>query len=158
MFRPLDEPVGAASIDGLKRKNLEILAASLFSREINHARLDALIARISGRSMRMLDLHEIRPHDPACSRAELGIQTVPIDRIRGSESRCDDFDSNLRPRHDHERQRWINVAVACMSGASLPAVELIHLCGFYFVRDGHHRISVARAMGARFIDAYVVAS
>ncbi len=107
--------------------------------------------------MRLLNLSEMRKFDPTCQREPPGCQTIPIDRIRGSESRCDDFDSNLRPLQDHTRQRWIIIAVARISGAPLPAVELIQLRGFYFIRDGHHRVSVARALGERYIEAIVTA-
>lgn len=157
MFGQPENLIGTITKHNINRKNLEIQATSLFTREISRAHLDSLLARISGRSMRLMDLSSIRPHDPTCPRAPLGSHTVPIDRIRGSENRCEDFDSNLRPLHDEDRQRWINVAIAALSGASLPAVDLIQVCGFYFIRDGHHRISVARALGASYIDATVQA-
>jgi len=155
MFRLQVIPADGGLIKGCNRVELELIAAGLFSREMNRARLDGLTAHIIGKSMRLLNLSEIRNFDPSCQREPPGSQTIPIDRIRGSESRCDDFDSDLRPLQDHTRQRWINIAVARISGTPLPAVNLIHLCGFYFIRDGHHRISVARALGERYIDAVV---
>ncbi len=157
MLGPLDRSIGTSASVEFNRKSLEIYAASLFSREINRARLDALIAWLFGRSMHLMVLSEIRPYDPSVSRVPLGNRTVPIDRIRGSENRCDDYDSNFRPLHDDDRQRWINVAIARVCGCVDTPIELIHLNGFYFIRDGHHRISIARALGEKYIDAYILA-
>jgi hypothetical protein len=42
-----------------------------------------------------------------------------------------------------------------LAGDPLPPVELIQVGSVYFVRDGHHRISVARAMGQQEIEAVV---
>lgn len=132
-------------------------AAALFAMSRSKSRTQGILSRILGRNMHMLNLAEIRSQNPKENKVYIGSRTVQIDRIRGSESRCDDFDVNLRPLHDHLRQRWIDVAVARLSGASLPAVELIHIGGFYFIRDGHHRVSIARALGEKYIDAIVLA-
>jgi hypothetical protein len=82
--------------------------------------------------------------------------SVPIDCIRGSEGRTEDFDDTFHPLHDRMRSRWLNVASMRLAGEGLPSVELIHSCGRYFVRDGHHRISVAKALGEAYIDAEVI--
>jgi hypothetical protein len=47
------------------------------------------------------------------------------------------------------------IAAAWELGRELPPVELVQIGDFYFVRDGHHRISVARAMGQEHIEAEV---
>jgi hypothetical protein len=82
---------------------------------------------------------------------------VPICQIRGSEGRCSDFDRNFNPLQDHNRVRWLRIAAARQRGRSLPPVELVQVGDFYFVRDGHHRVSVARALGQPFIAARVTA-
>ena len=84
-----------------------------------------------------------------------GRQTVPLSQIRGSENRVTDFDPTFRPRAQHLAERWCHVAEAWQQGAALPPVELICVGEVYFVRDGHHRISVAATYGAREIDALV---
>ncbi len=134
-----------------------VKATHLFSFERTKSQMRGVLAKILGHNMRMLDLSEFRQQDLYASKSYVGNRSVPIDRIRGSESRCDDFDINLRPLRDHLRQRWIDVAVARMNGVAMPAVELIHVGGFYFIRDGHHRVSIARALGEKFIDAIVLA-
>lgn len=87
----------------------------------------------------------------------LGAMAVPINQIQGSESKSGEFDSAFRPLNAFSRDRWVSVAVALLQGKVLPPVELIKVGEQYFVRDGHHRISVARAYGQRDVDAVVTA-
>jgi hypothetical protein len=86
----------------------------------------------------------------------LGQQTVAIDAIVGSESRAGDFDCAFAPLVEHTRDRWLSVARARIQGRPLPPVQLIQTIDGYYVRDGHHRISVARALGEEYIEAEVV--
>ena len=50
----------------------------------------------------------------------------------------------------------MSIAIARSQGDTLPLVELIQLGEDYFVRDGHHRISAARAFSEEYIDAVVI--
>ena len=84
-----------------------------------------------------------------------GTRTVPIRQIRGSQSRSRDFDPNFNPIQDHTKVRWLSVARARQHGKSLPPVKLVRVEDIYFVQDGHHRISVARALGQQDIEAEV---
>lgn len=81
---------------------------------------------------------------------------VPVESIVGTLMRSDDFDREFRPRTARVRQRWQAVAGAVASGASLPPVELTRLGEMHFVRDGHHRIAVARALGRPTVEANVL--
>jgi hypothetical protein len=90
-----------------------------------------------------------------CRRA--GIQTVQLGQIRGSEGRCTDFDIAFHPVQMHTQGRWLSIATAHQLRVTLPPVELIQVGDVYFVRDGHHRISVAQALGQKYIDAEVTA-
>lgn len=87
---------------------------------------------------------------------DLGHRTVAIAEIVGSEGRSGDFDSAFAPISDRTRDRWMSVAQARFRGRALPAVLLIRAEDGYYVRDGHHRISVARALGEEFVEALVV--
>ncbi|NTU82647.1 MAG: hypothetical protein HGA45_25300 [Chloroflexales bacterium] len=87
---------------------------------------------------------------------DLGHQTVAIDEIVGSEGRAGDFDSRFAPLSERTRDRWVSVAQARNRGRALPAVLLIRAEDGYYVRDGHHRISVARALGEEFVEAEVI--
>jgi hypothetical protein len=88
--------------------------------------------------------------------AYVGMRTVAIETICGSEERAEDFDNLFRPLSHHNRDRWVSVAEARLRGVALPAVQLIEKGGRYYVRDGHHRISVAQALGETYIDAEIV--
>jgi hypothetical protein len=81
---------------------------------------------------------------------------VPIAQIGGSEGRASDFDRDFNPIKGHTRQRWLGIAAAREQGKVLPPVSLIRVGDLYFVKDGHHRISVARAFGQEAIEAKVI--
>lgn len=106
--------------------------------------------------------HRLLPLSPwreiAGTREEFyrGIQTVPLKKIVGTEDRFADFDREFLPLTKQSRQRWARIHSLHQSGTPLPPVSLIKMGDFYFVRDGHHRISVARAEKAEYIDAEVV--
>jgi hypothetical protein len=86
---------------------------------------------------------------------DLGLQVVPLDAIVGSEDRAAEFDRGFRPTSARLRSRWERIAAAHRRGEALPPVSLFKVGDLYFVRDGHHRVSVAKAHGRTDIDAYV---
>jgi hypothetical protein len=86
---------------------------------------------------------------------DLGLQTVTLDSIVGSVDRTRDFDRDFRPTTPRVRSRWQSIAEAQRRGESLPPVSLYRIGDLHFVRDGHHRVSVARSLGRTDIDAYV---
>lgn len=120
-----------------------------------NGRFKAMLARLLGRSTDLLDLNAARSRRTQGQRAYAGARTVAIRAIRGSEGRCEDFDQQFNPRRSQDLSRWLSVAQARMNGVSLPPVELIQVGDIYYVRDGHHRVSVAKALGEEFIDAVV---
>lgn len=86
-----------------------------------------------------------------------GVRTVPIDRIIGSATlRYHDFDRVFLPKQVQTKSRWQRIDEAYYEDVSLPPVQLYQVGDVYFVRDGHHRISVARERGQAFIDAEVI--
>lgn len=84
-----------------------------------------------------------------------GVEVVALDAIVGTVDRDRDFDRSFRPTSGRVRSRWENIAAAMRRGESLPPVDLVRIGEIYFVRDGHNRVSVARALGRRDIEAYV---
>lgn len=89
------------------------------------------------------------------SERSVGLKVVPLDQILGSVGRARDFDRRFRPTSGRSRGRWEQIAAAARRGESFPPVDLMKVGQLYFVRDGHHRVSVARALGRVDIDAYV---
>jgi hypothetical protein len=94
-------------------------------------------------------------HDPA-GAALGGVREIPLDAIVGTlePSRAADFDCEFRPIR-RARGRWLAVWLAETRGTGLPPISVARVAGGYAVRDGHHRVSVARARGAVTITAIV---
>jgi hypothetical protein len=123
------------------------------------ARKQGLMSKIwstlSRHSHRLFDLETVRHTVNVHNRHYVGLQAVPLQQIRGSEGRNRDFDGQFRPLQTHTKHRWVNIAVAQQEGQSLPPVDLIQIGDIYFVRDGHHRLSVAQILGQKEIEADV---
>jgi hypothetical protein len=83
------------------------------------------------------------------------MQVIPIKLIVGSEGRYRDFNKYFLPSSDHLRYRWERVDAAHHQSIILPPIQLYEIGGVYFVRDGNHRVSVAKAQGIESIDAEV---
>ncbi len=85
-----------------------------------------------------------------------GMQIVPINLIVGSEGRYKDFDNHFFPKNTFLKRRWESVDSAVLQDITLPPISLYEAGGLYFVRDGNHRVSVAKMKGQEAIDAEVV--
>jgi hypothetical protein len=114
-----------------------------------------LFSLLFGRRHRLINLGEVQKRVKVDTRAHGGIKLVPVEKIRGSINRCHDFDADFRPLQEYTKERWVNIALAYSRDEGLPPVELVDLDDTYFVIDGHHRISVARMLGQREIEAEV---
>ena len=133
----------------------EISTTKLYSQARKRARQGKVWSLLTGGPKNLASMAEIGAASQVRARHYRGLTVVPIDLIRGSEGRSQDFDRNFNPLKDHNRSRWLIMAKAWVQGKTLPPVELIKVGEFYFVRDGHHRISVARALGQLDIEAEV---
>jgi hypothetical protein len=128
-------------------------------RRYRKAYLQALLAdslaRFRGRSNALQSLDALLAGRPLRGSTSVGLRSVPIAAIVASEGREGDFDSWFRPLRDESWDRWRSVAQALIEGIALPPVELLAVEGRYAVRDGHHRISAAAALGQRDVDALI---
>jgi hypothetical protein len=104
----------------------------------------------------MLPFEEVVEALGRTGQHDLGLQVVPLEAIVGTVDRTADFDRGLRPTSARLRSRWERIATAQRRGESLPPVSLYKIGDLYFIRDGHHRVSVAKSLGRDDIDAYVV--
>ena len=131
-----------------------------FMRARRRATIAKLVARLRGEPD---DVGVVLPYEEVIealgfvSERSTGLQVVPLDQIVGSVDRGRDFDRRFRPTSGRSRGRWEQIAAAARRGESFPPVDLVKVGELYFVRDGHHRVSVARALGRTDIDAYVTA-
>lgn len=128
---------------------------SMFRQAFLHSQFHNLWAKLTRRCFCLLDLDETLEKSPVESSHYAGIKTVNIDRIHGTQGKVDEFDAEFNPTQERSRTRWMDIALQKLRGRDLPPVELVQIDDIYFVRDGHHRISVSRAMGQNFIDAEV---
>ncbi|MGH2945436.1 MAG: chromosome partitioning protein ParB [Solirubrobacteraceae bacterium] len=103
----------------------------------------------------MLPFEEVVEALGRTGQHDLGLRVVPLDAIVGTVDRTRDFDRGFRPTSQRLRSRWERIAAAQRRGEALPPVSLHKVGDLYFVRDGHHRVSVAKSLGRRDIDAYV---
>jgi hypothetical protein len=137
--------------------NLEVQVDADFSR----ARRRALLRRIETRlrsdsaSEGLLCFDDLRKIPGAVGRIHRGLRTVPLRQIGGSVGRCSEFDRDFMPAKASVEERWKRIDRALHRGEELPAVSLYKVGAFYFVLDGHHRVSVANYHGVEWIDAYV---
>jgi hypothetical protein len=131
------------------------MAKTLYARTRGRGQWGQVWSALTGRARHMLSLAEVEVACSAQARRYAGTRTVPVSQIRGSEGRSNDFDRDFNPLQGHTRERWLSVATAREEGKTLPLVELVQVGDIYFVLDGHHRISVARALGQQDVDAEV---
>jgi hypothetical protein len=107
------------------------------------------------------DVNLMLPYDEVVSALGLegerygGLKTIRLDRIVGTVDSPHDFDRRFRPRSARVRERWEQLALAQRRGAPLPPIDVYKVGDMYFVKDGHHRVSIALATGQTTIDAYV---
>lgn len=126
-----------------------------FSRARRKAFFGQLLALITRSDTTLLPFEDVRIRLNVRHQYYLGSQTVAITSIVGSEGRYSDFNREFAPRHDATKARWMSISRAHYEDVALPAIELYKLGDIYFVKDGHHRISVARQRGQQDIDAIV---
>jgi hypothetical protein len=122
------------------------------------------LARLAHRLRREPDdVNMILPFDEVVQalgmegESALGLQTIRLDTIVGTVDSTRDFDRLFRPTSGRVRERWERMALAQRRGESMPPIDVYRVGDLHFVRDGHHRVSIALATGQTTIDAYVTA-
>jgi hypothetical protein len=130
--------------------------------DFSRARRARLLADIGRRLRRepddvalILPFEEVIDALGVIGREDRGLEVVPLDSIVGTVDRAADFDRGFRPTSPRLRSRWERIAAAQRRGESLPPISLYRVGDLHFVRDGHHRVSVAKSLGREDIDAYV---
>ncbi len=129
-----------------------------FSRARRSRALSRLSNRLRGEPgdvMAILPFEEVVEALGRRGERNLGLQTIEIDSIVGTVDRSREFDRSFRPTSGRVRTRWERIAEAQRRGKPMPPIHVYRIGHLHFVKDGHHRVSVARAMGNDKIDAYV---
>ena len=128
-------------------------ARKLFEKSYKEARWSGIRSWFRAGTRSLLYLH---PTSLVQIKGRARLQHVPLAQIKGSCSgRLHDFDGRFRPCRRHSLERWLSVAMAFYMHKKLPPVELVKVDDIYFVLDGHHRLSVAEAIGLDEIEANV---
>jgi hypothetical protein len=118
-------------------------------------RIGAFLRRDPG-SNRLLSFDEVKSALGAVEQVYLGMRTVPVEKIVGSVGRHRDFDRAFLPSKGDLGTRWKRIDQMMHRAEELPPISLYKIGDAYFVRDGNHRVSVARQIGVEMIDAEVI--
>jgi hypothetical protein len=116
----------------------------------------SLLRRLTRRCMACTRLAIHEAHALRRPAAGPTVREIPLDAIVATlePNRAEQFDSDFRPSRQ-TRERWVRVWVGEQGGAGLPPISVVPVGDAFAVRDGHHRVSVARARGAATIAAVV---
>jgi hypothetical protein len=144
LLRDTGSPRADAEADFLRARRLQVMAA--------------LTARLLGKESndrRALSFQEVVDALGLVDEVALGIRVIPVEQIVGSVDRVREFDPKFRPRTGLSRQRFERIDEAVRRGHPLPPIDVYQIGGIYFVRDGHHRVAVYRALELESIEADV---
>jgi nucleotide-binding universal stress UspA family protein len=130
-------------------------AVADFREARRRASMEQLLARFRGEPVDLLSYEDVRRKLRARVTPWVELKEIPLDAIVGSVGRYLDFTRSFLPRHDSNQERWARVQLAVTNPEGVPPIEVYEMGDVYFVRDGHHRVSVARQLGSRDIQAYV---
>lgn len=155
-------------MSGAARDNAPVSPAhgtGLASQDAQDDFLRARRRQVMARMARVLtgqgDVDVILPFDEVVAalgrvgEREVGLEVIPLHSIAGTVDRQTSFDREFRPTTGRVRTRWERIATAMRAGEPLPPIDVYRIGEVHFVRDGHHRVSVARALGHREIEARV---
>lgn len=131
---------------------LEHEGRQLFSRLLKDSR-PSLFSR---GDKSILDLETLLAIVPVEAHHSDRVQDVRVDLIIGTENRAQDFNRCFYPRKDWMSERWTKVYRLMHDEGISEPLKLIEYGGYYFVRDGNHRVSVAKHSGIEFLTAEVV--
>lgn len=128
-----------------------------FNKAKLHGKFHSLFSKLAWKNSDLMSLYEVTSILKPKTESYLGMQYVEVDKIIGSEGRYHDFTYTFYPKKEMLRARWESVDRAAINNIILPPISVFKVGDYYFVRDGNHRVSVAKAQGTEFIDAEVVA-
>lgn len=119
------------------------------------AMMQEWVGRLRRKSVQLRSFEEVRAGLTVLQELDRGLQDIPVFQIVGSVGRHKDFTGNFLPTSAVSKERWSRIFAETVGETGLPPVEVYQVGDEYYVRDGHHRISVARDMGFKTIQAYV---
>lgn len=127
-----------------------------FAKARNKALFNEIQHLLSPEEASLISLNDVKQLLRPKQETYVGMKVIPIEKIVGSEGRYKDFDNHFFPKSSFLKSRWEHVDQAAIDSVILPPIKVYEIAGLYFVRDGNHRVSVAKSRGTEFIDAEVV--
>jgi hypothetical protein len=116
-----------------------------------------VLADLSGRSEDLLSFADVRDQLRLSEPIDgVTLEEIPLEKIVGSVGRYRDFNRAFLPRAHIDPQRWMRIDRLRRRHTDLPPIDVFKIGDCYFVRDGNHRVSVARARNDKIIRARVV--
>lgn len=125
-----------------------------FEQARRRARRERISARLTGRERHLLPFDAIRAQLRQKNPLYGGLRPVPLERIAGSVGRYAEFTRRFLPLNDSFRERWVRIEALCVT-EGWPPIEVYEIGDVYFVKDGNHRVAVARQMGIKSIEGRV---
>ncbi len=132
------------------------LANEDFEKAKRRGQMQALMSGLRWKNTNLLSLYDVTRLIKPKGETYRGMQTIPVSHIIGSEGRYHDFSLAFYPKKEMLRARWRSIDQLNREDVILPPISVYKVGDNYFVRDGNHRVSVAKMMGIEFIDAEVV--
>ncbi|MFN4245620.1 MAG: ParB N-terminal domain-containing protein [Brevinematia bacterium] len=120
------------------------------------SKLNQIILNLFFGSNELFSLDEVKLLTKSYTYRYRGIMSIPLSKIKGSEGRYLDFDREFLPRHEGIRDKWENMVDFIDKSTKIPPIVVYKVGDSYIVRDGNHRVSVAKSMGLEYIDAEVI--
>ena len=139
----------------ISRETVNIQATQDFDKARTKEFFSRVLHFLRPQKNQLLNFNEVKTLLRPNAEIYRGMQAVNIDSIVGSEGRYRDFNAVFLPKNEHMRSRWESVDKAHIQDVILPPIKLYKVGEVYFVRDGNHRVSVARSQGVQAIDAEV---
>ena len=137
-------------------RNLSTQTNEDFEKAKTRGRIQSVLSTLAWKNSDLLSFYAVTDLIKPRNETYRGMRTIPISQIIGSEGRYQDFSQAFYPKKELLRSRWRSIDGAVKQYIILPPISVYKLGQWYFVRDGNHRVSVAKAQGVEFIDAEVV--
>jgi nucleotide-binding universal stress UspA family protein len=126
-----------------------------FKEAHRQASLKTVMSKIFGHHSDLYSYDEVLKKLRMRGQVQRGIEEIPLDAIIGSVGRYTDFTRDFLPKRSSDSDRWASVKMATETSLGVPPIEVYKLGETYFVKDGNHRVSIARQNGQSHIEAYI---
>jgi len=126
-----------------------------FQNARTRAFMQEMVNLLRGQSAELLSFEDVRARLRLREESYKGLHDIPLDQIVGSVGRYNEFTKTFLPRTGEMKERWSRVYAKMNSLEGVPPIEVYKVGDAYFVRDGNHRVSVAREIKAKTIQAHV---